>query len=91
MFIGLLNACTTRSFGESLASNFEGHIKCVSLNNCQCQAGQTLIITNSAEPLYYPFTVSVNKCGGTCNYVDDPYARVCVPDKVKNMNVKVFN
>ena len=23
--------------------------------------------------------------------VGDPYARVCVPNKVKNMNVKVFN
>ena len=22
---------------------------------------------------------------------DDPYARVCVPNKVKNMNTKVFN
>ena len=33
MFIGLLSACTTGSFGESLASNSEGCIKCVSLNN----------------------------------------------------------
>ena len=24
-------------------------------------------------------------------YVHDPYARVCVPDKVKNINVKVFH
>ena len=33
MFVGLLNPCTTASFGESLASNFEGRMKCVSLNN----------------------------------------------------------
>ena len=39
----------------------------------------------------YPFTVSVNKCGGSCNTVDDVYDRVCVSNKVKNMNVKVFN
>ena len=39
----------------------------------------------------YPFTVSVNKCGGSCNTVDDVYDQVCVSNKVKNMNVKVFN
>ena len=26
-----------------------------------------------------------------CNNINDPYARVCVPDTVKNLNVKVFN
>ena len=39
----------------------------------------------------YPFTVSVNKCDGSCNTIDDPCARVCVLNKVKKMNVKVFN
>ena len=39
--------------------------------------------------LFYPFPNSVNKCGASCNTIDDPYARVCVPNEV-NMNVKVF-
>ena len=30
---------------------------------------------------FYPFTGSVNKCGGSCNTINDPYARVCVLDK----------
>ena len=46
---------------------------------------------NSNETLFYPFIVSVNKCGRCCNIIDDPCARVCVPDNVKNMNVKIFN
>ena len=46
---------------------------------------------NSNEPIYFLFTVSVYKCIGTCNTMDDQYGRVCVPDKVKNMNVEVFN
>ena len=29
--------------------------------------------------------------GASYNTANDPYARVCVPNKVKNMNVKVFN
>ena len=40
---------------------------------------------------FYPFTFSINKRGGSCNTIDDPYARGCVPDKVENMNVKVFD
>ena len=39
---------------------------------------------------FYQFTVSANKCGRNFNTVDDPYARVCVPNKAKNMNAKVF-
>ena len=46
----------------------------------------TLVNKNSDETLFYQFTVSVNKCGGSCNTI----ARVRVPNKVKNMNVKVF-
>ena len=40
---------------------------------------------------FYPFTVIVNKFGGSCNTIDDPYARLCVSNKVKNMNAKLFH
>ena len=39
---------------------------------------------------FYPFTVSVNKCGGS-NTADDLYVWVCIPKKVRNRKVKVFN
>ena len=55
-----------------------------------CQARSTLVNVNSDKILFYPFTVTC-KCGGSCNTIDDPYARVCVPNKVKNMNVTLFN
>ena len=35
--------------------------------------------------------ISVNKCGLSCRIIADPYSRVCVPNIIKNMNVKVFN
>ena len=35
--------------------------------------------------------VSFNNCGGRYNTIDDPYAQIFVPDKVKNMNEKIFN
>ena len=31
------------------------------------------------------------KCSGSCNNINNPYAKLCLPDVVKNLNVKVFN
>ena len=58
--------------------------------NWPCQARPALVNINSNEDLFYPFAGSVNKCGRSCSTLDDPCAGVYVPDKVKNMNVKVF-
>ena len=56
---------------------------CLSIQPCQHRSA--IVGIHSNERLYYPFSVSVN------NINDDPYALMCVPYKVKNMNVKVFN
>ena len=37
------------------------------------------------------FSIKINKCSGNCNNINDPYGRICVPDTVKNLNVKVLN
>ena len=47
MFIGLSSPCTRGSFGESLAFNSKGHIKCESINNQPCQTRPTLVDINS--------------------------------------------
>ena len=36
-------------------------------------------------------SVKISKCSRNCNNINDTYAKLCVPDVVKNMNVKVFN
>ena len=82
VFIRLLSL----SFGKSLASD---GIKFISLSNQPCQSRSKFgIISN--EPLYYPFTVSVNKCVGSCNNFDDSYVRLCVPNDFKNMSLKLL-
>ena len=60
------------------------------MNNQQCKT-RTRIINNNNEPVFYSFSIKVNKCSGICNNINDPYAKLCVPDVVKNINVKVFN
>ena len=62
MFIGLLSPCTIGGFRDSLVSNLKRPIKCISLNNQPCKARPTIVNTNSDKTLFYPFTVSVNKC-----------------------------
>ena len=52
---------------------------------------RSLFDINSNEILFSSFTVSVNKCGGTCNTIDNPYARIYVSNKVKRINLKVFS
>ena len=61
-------------------------------SNCQqLSTWSTIVDTNSNKPLYYLFTASVNKFNGSCNTIDDPYARICNPNKAKTVNVKVFD
>ena len=81
------------AFGGSFAcvAEVSDRLKGVSLNNQPCQIRPTHIDVNSNEPLCYTFDVSVNRCGRTCDTFDGPYAQICVPDTVKNINVKVFN
>ena len=43
------------------------------------------------KALFYPYNVQVNKCSGSCDTLDDPMARLCVPNIIKNVNIKVYN
>ena len=45
----------------------------------------------SQELHYYPFTVKLNRCVGSCNTLNDLSNKVCVPNKTENLNLNVFN
>ena len=46
---------------------------------------------NSNETFFYPLNILVNKCSGSCSDINNFYAKLCVLDVVKNMNIKVSN
>ena len=46
---------------------------------------------NNNEPLFYSYSILVNKYSDSYNDINNPYAKLCTPDVVKNMNIKVFN
>ena len=74
-----------------LSSSITGALNCVSMNNQECKVSSKIVDVSSNNPIFYPFSVKMNRCSGNCNSINDPYARICVPDVVKNLNVKVFN
>ena len=41
--------------------------------------------------MFSPFSIKTRKFSGNCNNINNPYAKRCVPDVAKNLNVKVFN
>ena len=77
--------------GLTSLSNFTNALDCISMKNQECKVRPEIINLNSNNPIFYPFSIKVNKCSGNCNDINDPYARICIPDAIKNLNLKVFN
>ena len=61
------------------------------MKNQECKTIPQIVNVNSNNPIFYPFSIKISKCSGSCNNINNPYAKICVPDIIKNLNVKVFN
>ena len=58
-------------------------LECVSKVNQKCMSRPKIIDVNINEPVFYPYSIKVNKCSRSCNNINDPYAKLCVPDITK--------
>ena len=65
----------------------------LSVINRECMPRPKILDVNEGvgEVLFYPYNVLVNKCSGSCNTLDDPMAKLCVPNIIKRVNMKVYN
>ena len=66
-------------------------LSCILMNNQECKTRPQVINVNGDEPVFFPFSIETSKCSGSFNNINYPYAKICVPDAIKNLNVKVFN
>ena len=68
-------------------------LECVSIVNQKCVPRPIILDVNEGvgEALFYPYNVQVNKCSGSCNTLDNPMAKVCVPNVIKGLNMQVYN
>ena len=64
----------------------------ISMNNQECKVRLQIVNFNGDDPVFFPFrTIKTSKCSGSCNNINNPYAKLCDPDVVKNLNGKLFN
>ena len=66
-------------------------LSCISKSNQECKVRPQIVNVNGDGPVFFPYSVKTSKCNGSCNNINNPLAKLCVPDVVKNLNVKVFN
>ena len=84
-------------FGGSLAStvNVSDYTKCKSLINNPCMARLALVNLNPGEYnqrlCYYQFIVNSDRCNIIYDTLDDASRQIRVPNKIEDVNLKVFN
>ena len=61
------------------------------MTNQECKVRPQIVNVKSNESIIYPVSINRSKFSGSCNNINDPYAKMCVLDVVKNLNVDVFN
>ena len=79
--------------GLKILSSFTNanSLSCVSMNNQESKTRLQVVYVHRDEPVFFPFNIETSKCSGSCNNINYVYAKICVPDLVKNLNVEVFN
>ena len=71
-------------------ANANSPLSCISMNNQECKTRAHVINVNGDEPAFFRFSIETSKCSGSCNNINYLYAKICVPDIIKNLHVKVF-
>ena len=66
-------------------------LTCISMKNQKCKTRPQVLNVNSNSPIFYLFSMKTSKRSGNCNNINNTYAKICVPDVIKNLNVKVYN
>ena len=81
LFLGLAFLSTLTSVNS---------LRCISTNNQECKVRPQIVNVTSDEPVFFPFSIKTSRCSGSCNHFNDLYAKICIPNVLKYLNVKVF-
>ena len=55
---------STMMFFSSLAN--VNPLKCVSMKNQECKVRPKIVDVSSNNPIFYPFSIKINKCSDNC-------------------------
>ena len=67
------------ALGVTVLPNFTIALHFVSMENQECKVRPEIIIINSNNPIFYPFSIKINKFSDNCNNINNQYGRICVP------------
>ena len=65
--------CIESLFLSSLVSTTP--LSCILIKNQECKARPKIVDINSNNPIFYPFSIKINKFSGNCNNINNPYAK----------------
>ena len=79
--------------GLTILSSFTNAIplSCISMKNQECKTRPQNVNVDSNNPIFYPLRIKTSKCSGNCNNINNPHAKTCAPDVIKDLKVKVLN
>ena len=60
-------------------------LSCISMNNQECKVRPHIVNINSKDPVFSPFSIKTSQCSGSCNNINDPHVKICVPDVIKSV------
>ena len=68
-------------------------LECVSVINQKCMPRPKILDVNEGvgEALFYSHNVLVNKCSGSCNTLDNPMTKLCIPKVIKRVSMQIYN
>ena len=75
--------------GLTILSSFTNanSLSCISMNIQECKTRPQVTNVNEMSQCFFQFSIETSKCSGNSNNTYYPYAKVCVPDIVKNLKM----
>ena len=62
------------------------------MNNQECKVRPQIVNVNGDDSVFFSFfSIKTSNCSASCKNTNNPLAKLCLPDVVKNLNFKVFN
>ena len=47
-------------------------LNCILMKNQECKVRPEIFNINSSNPIFYSFSIKINKCSGKCNNINNP-------------------
>ena len=81
---GFIKKCFSKELAFLSTLTSVNLLSCISMNNQECKVRPQIVNVNGDDPVFFPFSIKTSKCSGSCNSINNPDAKLCVPHVIKN-------